>query len=118
MSGDARPQAPDDDGESAWRPSASLDRSPGDAVSGIRDGFGKVIEGGSEAAGSVVLLVILLLLSALGEDDDENGSKSMTPQEKAAEWDAHTDPIQKRFEENDVDEEVVEDAIAWARSQD
>ena len=51
-------------------------------------------------------------------DDEDDTTESMTAEEKAAEWDAHTDPIQKRFEENDVDEEVVEDAIAWARSQD
>ena len=116
MSADAHPQTPDDDGESAWRPSGSVDRSPGEAVSGIRDGFGKVIEGGSEAAGSALLLVLLLVLRALGEDPDDD-NESMTPQERSAEWDARAEPIQERFEENDVDEDDVEDAIAWARSQ-
>lgn len=40
-----------------------------------------------------------------------------TIEEKAAEWDELTEPIQERFEEADVGEDVVEDAIAWARSE-
>jgi len=114
MSADAEPSTPDND-DPAWRPSESLDRDPGEAVSGIQSGFRKFVEGGTEAASSAILLLILLILNVLDKEDD---SEEMTPEEKAAEWDAHTDPIQKRFEENDVDEEeVVEDAIAWARSQ-
>lgn len=114
MSTDARPPTSDDD-DPGWVPSKSLDRDPGEAVSGIQSGLRKLVEGETEAAGSTILLVILLLMSVLG-DDDESGE--MTTEGKATEWDARAEPIQKRFEENDVDEEVVEDAIAWARSQD
>lgn len=113
MSTDARPPTSDND-DPAWRPlSTSLDSDRDEAVSGIREGFRKVIEGGTEAAGSVILLVVLFLLSALGEDANE----SKTAQERSAEWDARADPIQERFEAADIDEDDVEDAIAWARSQ-
>jgi len=116
MSGDARPQAPDDDGESAWRPSGSLDRSPGEAFSGIREGFEKIVEGGSEATGAALLLILLFALRVLGEDADED-SESMTLEERNAKWDELAKPVQERFEDNNVDEEEVEDAILSARSE-
>lgn len=115
MSADAEPPTPNND-DPAWRPSKSLDSDPDEAVSGIQSGIRKLVEGGTEAAGSAILLVILLLMSVLDEEDDN--SESMTPEEKAAEWDARAEAIQERFEKNDVDEDDVEDAIAWARSQD
>ena len=115
MSTDARPPTSDDD-DPTWGPSSpSLNSDRDDAVSGIRSGFNKVVEGSTEAAGSAILLVILLILSVL--DDDDNDDESMTPEERSAEWDARAEPIQERFEEADVDEDDVEDAISWARSQ-
>jgi hypothetical protein len=116
MSTDARPPRSDDD-DPTWGPSSpSLNSDRDDAVSGIRNGFNKVVEGSTEAAGSAILLVFLLLLSVLGDDDNDD-DESMTPEERSAEWDARAEPIQERFEEIDVDEDDVEDAIAWARSQ-
>jgi len=116
MSTDAQPPTSDDD-DPTWEPSSpSLNSDRDDAVSGIRSGFNKVVEGSTEAAGSAILLVILLILSVLGHGDTDD-DESMTAEERSAEWDARTEPIQERFEEADVDEDVVEDAIAWARSE-
>lgn len=116
MSTDTRPPTSDDD-DPTWGPSSpSLNSDRDDAVSGIRSGFNKIIEGSTEAAGSAIVLVILLLLSVL-DDYDTDDDESMTAEERSAEWDARAEPIQERFEEADVDEDDVEDAIAWARSQ-
>jgi len=112
MSADARPPSASDD--RAWQPSSlspNTDRQA--AVSGIRTGCRKIIEGGSEAVRSVALLVVLLLLSILGEKGDE----STNAQDRTAEWDVRAKPIQERFEKQDVDEQEVSDAILWARSQ-
>lgn len=116
MSTDARPPRSDDD-DPTWGPSSpSLNSDRDDAVSGIRSGFNKIVEGGTEAAGSAIVLLILLILSVLG-DEDTDDDESMTAEERSAEWDELTEAIQERFEEADVGEDVVEDAIAWARSE-
>lgn len=112
MSTDAQPPTSDND-DPSWRPSSSsMDSDRREAVSGIRNGFDKVIEGASEAISYSVLLVLLVVFWLLGKNNEET-----TPEERSAEWNARAKPIQERFEANDVDEDDVEDAIAWARSQ-
>ena len=117
MSADTRPSTPNDgDDDPAWRPSAAVyNRDRDEAVSGIRQGVTKAVEGGTEAVGSAIVLVLLILFSILGDDDDD--TEPMNAQKRSAKWDTRAEPIQQRFEENDVDDDDVTDAIEWARSQ-
>lgn len=111
MSTDAEPPTPDNDDLTEWVSSSSFDCDHKEVISGIQNSFQKVVEGSTEAAGFAILLMTLLFLSARRDDDE-----SMTPEEKAAEWDARTEPIQERFEAEEIDKSRIEDGITQVRS--
>lgn len=60
----------------------------------------------------LIVLLILILLSLRDGDEKED-----TVEERSAKWDERAKPIQDRFEEENVTEEDVEQAIEWARSE-
>lgn len=58
----------------------------------------------------VLLVLILIFLRDRDEEEDIVGVRS-------TKWDERAKPIQNRFEEENVTEEDVEQAIEWARSE-
>jgi hypothetical protein len=110
-----QPPSGNENGSSLPANSVARPQNTEQALSGVKQGLGKATEGSSEALQSLVLLIILLAKTVFNDDEDED--ESMTPQERAAKWDERAGPIQDRFDEEDVDESEVEDAIEWARSQ-
>lgn len=112
----ARKKPPENNDNTPFRPSGeSRPENAGEAVSGVKKGVEKATEGGSEAIRNLLLLI--LLLAKIAFDDDEEDDELTEPEERAAAWDERANPIQDRFEQEDVDEDDVGDAIEWARSQ-
>lgn len=100
-----------EDTNSAWSPSSAIrDQQFSDGVALIKNGTRKVFDGSQEAVTGLIVLLLLLLGFRDGDDED-------TLKERNAKWEERTEPIQERFEQENVTEEDVEQAIEWARSE-
>lgn len=69
---------------------------------------------GEEASGpswAVALLVVIIALLLKSDDEDDREDDSDTV------WADATSDVKQRFDEENVTDEDVEDAIEWARSQ-
>lgn len=100
-----------EDTNSAWSPSSAIrDQQFSDGVASIKSGTKKVFEGSQEAVKGLIVLLLLLLAFRDSDEDD-------SLEERNAEWEERTEPIQERFEQENVTEEDVEQAIEWARSE-
>lgn len=112
MSARAPPSSDDND---EWSPSSTSSKEgTREAISGVGHGIRKIVEGGAETAQSLLLLGLLVVDALLNRAGEEETTDA---QERSAQWDARAEPIQQRFEDEDVDESDIEDAIEWARSQ-
>ncbi|WP_318567232.1 hypothetical protein [Salinigranum marinum] len=79
----------------------------------ITEGFRKIGDGASE----VVCGLILLLLLIISRRDDGEEDRSKEAAARKEEWDKLSASVQRKFDESDVTEDDVDDAIEWARSQ-
>jgi len=111
-SGDAR-ENKDDEGE--WSADFSSSDDVGDALSGVAHGVQTTAGGVVETLQSLLQLG-LIGVGALTERGDGT-EESTAAQNRTAQWDERAGPIQERFDDENIDDDDVEDAIEWARSQ-
>ncbi|GGC71431.1 MULTISPECIES: hypothetical protein [Haloferax] len=112
MSSSASNNPPED---SPWTPdeaSSGSDFSEGKRE--ITDGFRKLGDGASEVVHGLIVVLLILLVRLWDDDEEERAKESI---ERKEEWDNLSASVQRKFDESNVTEDDVDDAIEWARSQ-